>query len=125
MANIDELREKLRVAMPKFESTSILEPGEYQFTILEAAIERHKKGYEYVFLKLQCQGTAADGSTIRVVSMDQFPLTDALAPKFKSLLLELGLDIETFTLEKLVGRSGALTAVASRDGKKVYYNYRR
>lgn len=110
---LEQLKQKLRLAADKFKACEILEPGEYRFEILEVSLEHDdKRGYDYVFVRLDCDGTTTS---------DRFPITDQMLWKLKALVSEMGLDSDSFEPQQLIGCVGKLTAKKQKD--MVLYRY--
>jgi hypothetical protein len=115
MKSLQDLREKLRLASDKFDASRchILQPGEYRFSIVEAKLEYDdKRQYDYVWVKLDCDGE---------LTQDRFPINEQLLWKLRALLAAMGLDVDSFEPERLVGCTGKLTA--EKQGDKTFYRY--
>jgi hypothetical protein len=111
--NLEQLKEKLRVANARLKKSLLLEPGDYLFSITSAEIKHDdKRQYNYLYVRLDCDGETAS---------DRFPFDDMLW-KLATLLRAVGLEIDDWAdPQELVGRSGQLTAEAN--GEKVFYRY--
>jgi hypothetical protein len=117
MRTIDQLKEKLRVARDRLQSShcQILQPGDYRFSVVSAQIEHDsKREYDYLYVRLDCDG---------LLTSDQFPFTDNMLFKLGELLKAVGLELDNWADPKdLVGRSGRLIAEAHDD--KTFYKYK-
>jgi hypothetical protein len=112
--DLGKIQEKLRQASKNLRQWELLPAGEHSFTIFEASIEHDdKRKYDFVYVKLDCGSKLAS---------DTFPVTDKMLWKLTDLLRAVGVEIDSFTPEALVGRSGKLTAEPQPDGK-VFYQY--
>jgi hypothetical protein len=116
-ANLERLKAKVAGANARFSANvcSILEPGDYRFTIKTASFERdEKRDYEYLFVTMPCNGER--------LTSDRFQLTDDWLWKLGTLLAAVGIEINAWTGEKeLIGLTGSLTAEAK--GKWTVYRY--
>jgi hypothetical protein len=113
--DLSALREKLRLASDKFDASRchILQAGEYRFSIVEAKLEYDdKRQYDYVWVKLDCDGE---------LTQDRFPFTDQMLWKLAALVSAMGLDIDSFDPQDLVGCTGQLSAEKQAD--KTFYRY--
>lgn len=119
MPTIEELKARIAKASAKFGAakSKILAPGDYEFTILEAKEERDdKRGYDYWYLRLECDGQA---------TTDRFPLVDNMFWKIAELLDSVGLELESLKdVRDLIGKSGRLIAVTKDDWTIYQYQAR-
>jgi hypothetical protein len=115
--SLAELRDRIQRANKGFQSTvsRILKPGVYRFEIKTAGIEHdEKRGYDYLYLRMLCNDD--------VLTSDRFPMRDDMLWKIADLLAAVGLELDSWTVEKeLVGLAGDLTA--EQKGTLVVYRY--
>lgn len=112
---MNALLEKINRAKARLDAstTQILQPGEYCFAVCEAKMEHDdKRSYDYLWLKLDCD---------RMQTSDRFPIVDNMLWKLADLLSAVGVDVDSFDPNALIGCTGKLTAEA-KDGK-TYYRY--